>query len=116
MSVFDDGGNRMETTLPDGRKVHFCSAICSASYLDKHPEGKEKLLVHDYQTHTMVPAGTATYVFGSKLAVAGAMPPTVAAFSDKSAADKARKENGGKVLVWESLVQELRKSGEFGGH
>lgn len=113
MPVVEACQNRFEGA---GATAHLCSAICAASYVQKTPAQEATLKVVDFQTRALTPAPDAFYLKGSILTVIGAMPPTVAAFSDRTAAEQAAKKNGGKVLDWKGVLAELRKSPEFQSH
>ncbi len=113
MPVVEACQNRFEGA---GATAHLCSAICAASYVQKTPAQEATLKVVDFQTRALTPAPDAFYLKGSTLTVIGAMPPTVAAFSDRTAAEQAAKKNGGKVLDWKGVLAELRKSPEFQSH
>lgn len=113
MPVVDACQNRFEGA---GATAHLCSAICAASYVQKTPAQEATLKVVDFQTRALIPVADAFYLKGSKLTVIGAMPPTVAAFGDRKAADQAAKNNGGKVLDWKAVLAELQKAPEFQAH
>ncbi|HND22272.1 MAG TPA: nitrous oxide reductase accessory protein NosL [Acidobacteriota bacterium] len=116
MPVVEAFQNRFEGSLATEPPVHLCSGICAASYVQKNPTLEPHLKVIDFQTRALVPAAQAFYLTGSALTIMGAMPPTVAAFSDRTAAEQAAKKNGGKVLDWKGVLAELRKSPEFQSH
>lgn len=116
MPVVEAFQNRFEGNLATEPPIHLCSGICAASYVQKNPTLEPKLKVIDFQTRGLVPAAHAFYLTGSTLTIMGAMPPTVAAFSDRKAAEQAAKKNGGKVLDWKGVLAELRQSPEFHAH
>lgn len=116
MPVVEACQNRFEGSLPTESPVHWCSAICVASSVQKTPALEPRLKVVDFQTRALISAPDAFYLKGSALTVIGAMPPTVAAFGDRSAADQAAKSNGGKVLDWKGVLAELQKAPEFQAH
>ncbi|MCC7479381.1 nitrous oxide reductase accessory protein NosL [bacterium] len=73
----------------------------------------EKASVLDYSTFPAAPewldAAQAWYLYDtSKLA--GSMPPYIAAFADKAAAEKAMPELGGRLLDWEGLQARMQQA------
>ncbi|MBX7221338.1 MAG: nitrous oxide reductase accessory protein NosL [Blastocatellia bacterium] len=116
MPAGNDCENRFLTALPERKFIALCSAICATSFVAKNPAALDELEVLDFQTRKLVPAKAAFYLIDSKLEVLGAMPPTVAAFGEKTSAEAAKKKNGGMVLDWNSLLEKLKKSPEFQNH
>lgn len=76
-------------------------------YLDEHPE-LEVLAryVHDYRTGEWLPAEEAVYVFHPELH--SPMGHNVAAFRDRSAAERFVRERGGEVIPFAELAERFR--------
>jgi nitrous oxide reductase accessory protein NosL len=113
MHVDPDSENRFEMTDTKDKKHNFCSSVCAIAYSDVYPPKAGGLTVYDYETHKMIDPEKAFHLFDSKLEVAGAMPPAVAAFGTRAAADAAAKKHGGKVLKWGELRAAIRKTEDY---
>lgn len=86
---------------------------CREAYSDVYPPKAGSFTVYDYETHKLIDPEKAFHLYGSKLQIAGAMPPTVAAFGNRAAAEAAAKKNGGKVLKWDELRAAMRKTDDY---
>lgn len=113
MHVDPDSENRFEMTDGKDQKHNFCSSVCAIAYSDARPPKAGGLAVYDYDTHALIDPEKAFHLYDSKLTVAGAMPPPVAAFGTRAAADAAAKMHGGKVLKWEELRAAIRKTDDY---
>lgn len=113
MHVDPDSENRFEMTDGKGQHHDFCSSVCAIAYADAYPPKAGGLTVYDYKTHKMIDPEKAFHLYGSKLEVAGAMPPQAAAFGNRATAEAAAKKNGGKVLTWEELRAAIRKTEDY---
>ncbi len=113
MHVDPDSENRFELTDAKENKHNFCSSVCAIAYADVYPPKTGGLTVYDYETHQMIDPEKAFHLYDSKLTVAGAMPPPVAAFGTRAAADAAAKKHGGKVLKWDELRAAIRKTEDY---
>lgn len=113
MHVDPDSENRFEMTDGKDRNHNFCSSVCAIAYADVYPPKENGLAVYDFETHQMIAPEKAFHLYGSKLSVAGAMPPTVATFGNRAAAEAAAKKNGGKVLTWDELRAAIRKTEDY---
>ncbi len=83
-------------------QVILCSPHCFFIYHSsvKEPAKAEAIAsVTDAATGNLVPATTATYLYG----LDGKGRPTVMAFSDKKAATKEQQKSPGNILSWEGL-------------
>ncbi len=105
----DENENRFEATIPNRPPVPLCSAVCAVVYTDRHPE-VTRLDVFDYQRRTLVPAMTAFHLYESRLEVRAAMPPITASFAVRDDAEAVRRKYGGRLLTWEKLKREIRRT------
>lgn len=114
--------SRMLVTYSDG-SAGTCSLNCVAVDL-KANKGKEvkSFQVGDYYSRELIDARSATWVIGGKKKGVMTQVPKWA-FSDRSAADKFIRENGGKLATFDEALAAAEKEQEgkdvgkgHGGH
>lgn len=118
------GSKGQSVNTQNGERQKFCSTVDMFSWL-LQPENRTlqaKIYVHDMsKTHWDAPedehlidARSAWFVHGSKLL--GAMGPSLAAFSERAAADQLVQEQGGRVLSFDEVTLEVLQEISRAGH
>jgi nitrous oxide reductase accessory protein NosL len=88
-------------------EMHACCINCARRLMKKLGDDITKVTTLDYRARKQVPAGDAFYVLGSKHIPKGSMTPYVFAFSSEKDATEFKDRNGGSVLSFKAVVEQL---------
>jgi nitrous oxide reductase accessory protein NosL len=109
IDVYHDTSTRL--TLKNGEKLETCGVSCMLRIVNDEggPNAFSAIMVHDWKKKTLIPAGDATYVIGSKLIPD--MIPNIIAFENRADAEKFRLKEGGEMINFTQALLSISPMG-----